>query len=119
MNPTFCRTRSRAENGGLRLATAPRGTLLRHVTLRRLLLLVLPSLLGGLLLADSTNVNQTPPAATAGRQLIPASDARFRYEGWFDFTDRTRPVVVWQGSRISLDFDGPLLVLHFAPMKAA
>jgi len=83
------------------------------VTLRCLLLLVLPSLVGGCLLADFPNTNQTPPAATAS-QLIPASDARFRYEGCFDFADRARPVVIWQGSRISLDFDGPLLVLHFA-----
>ena len=30
--------------------------------------------------------------AAATEQLIPASDARFRYEGCFDFADRARPV---------------------------
>jgi hypothetical protein len=76
--------------------------------------LVLAFLVGGRLLAASPGANQTPPAATASLQLIPASDVRFRYDGWFDFADRARPVVVWQGSRISLDFSGSLLVLHFA-----
>jgi lysophospholipase L1-like esterase len=49
----------------------------------------------------------------APRQFIPASDARFRYEGRFDTTNPDQPVVVWQGSRISLDFEGGLLFLRF------
>ena len=50
----------------------------------------------------------------AAVQFVPASDARFRYEGRIDFTDPAAPVLIWQGSRISLDFDGPQLALRFA-----
>ncbi len=46
-------------------------------------------------------------------QLIPASAACFRYEGRFDFTDPARPMVVWQGSRIGLEFEGVLLRVCF------
>lgn len=46
-------------------------------------------------------------------QFIPAGDARFRYEGRFDFSDPAGPVVVWAGSRISLDFEGAQLALRF------
>jgi lysophospholipase L1-like esterase len=44
---------------------------------------------------------------------IPAADARFRYEGRFDFSDSNAPVIVWQASRISLDFEGNTLGLLF------
>jgi lysophospholipase L1-like esterase len=44
---------------------------------------------------------------------IPASDPRFRYEGRFDFSDTNSPVVIWQASRISLDFEGNTLGLDF------
>lgn len=46
-------------------------------------------------------------------RLIPASDSRFRYEGRFDIQDAAGPVVVWQASRIALDFEGRKLVLLF------
>jgi hypothetical protein len=52
-----------------------------------------------------------PPAGAT--RLIPASDPRFRYEGRFDDTNPTGPVVVWQGSRIRIDFTGNQLVLRF------
>ena len=48
---------------------------------------------------------------------IPASDPRFRYEGRFDFSDTNSPVVIWQASRISLDFDGNTLGLDFNNAK--
>jgi lysophospholipase L1-like esterase len=48
---------------------------------------------------------------------IPASDARFRYEGRFDFSDSNAPVVIWQASRISLDFEGDALGLQFDDAK--
>ena len=54
------------------------------------------------------------PAKDAAVQLIPATDARFRYEGRIDFSDPAAPVIIWQGSRISLDFDGPVLALRWA-----
>jgi lysophospholipase L1-like esterase len=46
-------------------------------------------------------------------QTIPASDKCFRYEGRFDFADANSPVVVWQASRISIDFEGDTLTLLF------
>jgi lysophospholipase L1-like esterase len=46
--------------------------------------------------------------------LLPASDSRFRYEGRFDFADPAAPVVIWQASRIAVDFDGTTLGLRFA-----
>ena len=46
--------------------------------------------------------------------FLPASDSRFRYEGRFDFTDPAAPVVIWQASRIAIDFEGPILGLRFA-----
>lgn len=59
------------------------------------------------------------PAAVASEQrdtsFIPASDSRFLYEGRFDTSDPAAgPVVIWQGSRIRLDFEGDSLALRFA-----
>jgi lysophospholipase L1-like esterase len=59
-------------------------------------------------------VAASPTVQVDAPQLIPASDARFRYEGRMDFSDQSGPVVVWAGSRISLDFAGPHLAVRFA-----
>ena len=48
---------------------------------------------------------------------IPASDPRFRYEGRFEFSDTNSPVVIWQASRISIDFEGNTLGLNFDNAK--
>ena len=37
---------------------------------------------------------------------IPAYDPHFSYQGRYDFSDPARPVVVWEASRITIDFDG-------------
>ena len=42
-----------------------------------------------------------------------ADDPRFRYEGRVDFADRAAPVLIWQGTRVSLDFEGAELALLF------
>ncbi len=52
-------------------------------------------------------------APTYGVQTISASKECFRYEGRFDFADANSPVVVWQASRISIDFEGDALALLF------
>ena len=54
------------------------------------------------------NFQPTAPESQTNRLTlrIPATDARFRYEGRFDFSDSNAPVIVWQASRISLDFEG-------------
>ena len=48
---------------------------------------------------------------------VPASDARYRYEGRFDDSDPVGPVIIWQGSRIHLDFEGASLELQFTDAK--
>src|SRR5262245_36782812 len=62
-----------------------------------------------------------PPQAhkkpEASPQFISASDGRFRYEGRFDFTNADAPVVIWQASRISIDFDGDTVSLRFDGTK--
>ena len=42
---------------------------------------------------------------------------RFRYEGRFDFSDSNAPVVIWQASRISIDFEGDAIRLLFDDAK--
>lgn len=46
-----------------------------------------------------------------GGKLIPAADPRFLYEGRFDFSDSNAPVIVWEASRVRLDFSGNRLGL--------
>ncbi len=55
----------------------------------------------------------TAPIAVAPTQSIPAEDSRFRYEGRFDQSPPSAPAIIWQGSRIFIDFDGPVLALRF------
>jgi lysophospholipase L1-like esterase len=50
--------------------------------------------------------------------LIPAADPRFHYEGRIDFSDSNAPVIIWQASRISLDFDGPAIRLLFGDARS-
>jgi len=65
------------------------------------------------LVAADSRPSPAPPPTTA-TQFVPAADPRFAYEGRFDFTDRAQPVVIWQASRIRIDFAGDTLVLLFA-----
>jgi lysophospholipase L1-like esterase len=56
--------------------------------------------------------------ASAGKtNWISAADPRFHYEGRFDFSDSNAPVVIWQASRISLDFSGDSVGLLFDDAK--
>ncbi|MGO8838334.1 MAG: GDSL-type esterase/lipase family protein [Limisphaerales bacterium] len=63
----------------------------------------------------SQNISPQPIAQVVSTNRltlrVPATDARFRYEGRFDFSDSNAPVVIWQASRISLDFTGDALAL--------
>ena len=70
---------------------------------------VFPSLLFGLLVCAIP----LSAAGPAPAQPIAANDPRIRYEGRFDFSAPAGPVVGWAGSRISLDFGGSRLVLHW------
>lgn len=46
--------------------------------------------------------------------VIDAADPRLRYDGRIDFSDRAAPVLVWQGTRVVLEFTGESLTLRFA-----
>jgi lysophospholipase L1-like esterase len=70
-------------------------------------ILIFPALLCAVVAASAATV--ADPA-----NFLPASDSRFRYEGRFDFADPSAPVVIWQASRIGVDFEGPTLNLRFA-----
>ena len=48
---------------------------------------------------------------------IPAADGRFRYEGRIDFSDTNSPVLIWQASRINIDFEGNTVGLLFGGAK--
>lgn len=52
-----------------------------------------------------------PRAAVAG--LVPASQAAFQYDGRIDFRDPRAPVLIWEGTRVAVDFTGPSLALDF------
>jgi lysophospholipase L1-like esterase len=54
----------------------------------------------------------TEPTTETAQRVLP-SDTRFRYEGRFDTTNAASPVVIWQGSRVAIDFEGDRLVLRF------
>jgi lysophospholipase L1-like esterase len=45
---------------------------------------------------------------------LPASDPRIRYEGRVDLSAPAAPVLVWSGTRLRVDFEGPKLTLLFA-----
>jgi lysophospholipase L1-like esterase len=53
-------------------------------------------------------------SAVSKMTLLPASDTGFRYEGRFDRPDPAQPVFIWSGDRISVDFEGGGLAVHFA-----
>jgi lysophospholipase L1-like esterase len=63
--------------------------------------------------ASATGAENGAADHAALQPFIAAGDARFRYAGRLDLTDRDAPVIVWEGSRISLDFTGSKLVLRW------
>ncbi len=66
------------------------------------------------LLALAPRAGVAAEAPSRGTAVISAADPRFTYEGRFDFADRSQPVVIWQASRIRIDFSGETLALLFA-----
>lgn len=62
--------------------------------------------------ADAVQSEQTDA------RFVPASDPRFAYEGRFDLSDPgAGPVVIWQASRIRLDFEGDSIALRFTDAR--
>ena len=56
-------------------------------------------------------------AETSQSRNLSASDPRFAYEGRFDMQNPASPVIVWQASRVRLEFVGDALDLHFSAVK--
>lgn len=50
-------------------------------------------------------------------QWLPAAATCFNCAGRFDFSDTNAPVMIWQASRIQLDFEGDALALFFDDAK--
>jgi lysophospholipase L1-like esterase len=68
--------------------------------------------------ASAVAVGSPDQIARDGRtNWISAADPRFRYEGRFDYSDSNAPVVIWQASRVRLDFEGDTLALFFDDAK--
>ena len=61
----------------------------------------------------------TAPAFHTNRASlrIPAADGRFHYEGRIDFSDTNAPVLIWQASRVNVDFEGNAIQLLFDDAK--
>jgi predicted alpha-1,2-mannosidase len=76
--------------------------------------IVLPA---GLLFLGLSTIRPEPaasvPAPAAAMRPVSAADPCFRYEGRFDRADAAGPVVVWQASRIRIDFTGDQLAFRF------
>jgi len=64
---------------------------------------------------QNASAKSSAPADQTNRltRLIPAADARFRYEGRIDFSKTNAPVIIWQASRIGIDFEGNAIRLLF------
>ena len=75
------------------------------------------AIVGFSLSAFGSESKSSPDLKNPPGQFIPAGDPRFNYEGRFDFSEPSSPVVIWQGSRISLDFEGAQLALKFTEAK--
>ena len=56
-------------------------------------------------------------AADPAMALLPASDARYRYEGRIDPSEPAQPVLIWSGTRVALDFAGDRLAVVFGPVR--
>src|SRR5882724_10807738 len=56
-------------------------------------------------------------APADGIRFIPPANEGFLYEGRFDFSEPNAPVVIWQASRINLDFAGDSIHLLFDNAK--
>lgn len=59
------------------------------------------------------------PLSAAGEkaQAISPDNPAFVYEGRIDFSDTAAPVIVWQGSRIRIDFTGTELSFAFSDLR--
>jgi lysophospholipase L1-like esterase len=70
--------------------------------------------------ATAQDVSRLPASAFQANRAslrIPAADGCFHYEGRIDFSDTNAPVLIWQASRVSIDFEGNAVQLLFDDAK--
>ena len=67
--------------------------------------------------AHAASAAATPSSTQSNGSFVAASDPRIIYEGRFDREDPAAPGVIWQASRITLEFSGDSLELRFAENK--
>jgi len=93
--------------------------------------LILPCLFLGALAFNSctTQPDRTSTWAAAAKPIAPelqthrlalpisAADSRIRYAGRIDFSNTNAPVLIWQASRIDVDFEGDAVQLMFDGAK--
>lgn len=63
------------------------------------------------------NPTSSPVLMTPSVVRLAASDPAFRFEGRMDTRDASNPVLVWQGTSVSVDFYGEALALCFGAAK--
>ncbi|MFT3870609.1 MAG: GDSL-type esterase/lipase family protein [Nibricoccus sp.] len=51
------------------------------------------------------------------KPFLAASDKRLRYEGRIDWSDTSKPVLIWQGTTVEIVFEGSELILHFGACR--
>src|SRR5690606_26273443 len=57
-----------------------------------------------------------PSFAASSSRLVPADDPRFHYEGRIDRSQPAAPAIIWQASRVEIDFYGDSLVFQFSEL---
>ncbi len=75
--------------------------------------ILLAALAVALLATTGRAADERSRLASAESRLVPADAPEMRYEGRFDTRDPLRPVLIWESSRIRVDFDGERLALAF------
>lgn len=70
-------------------------------------------LCGAVLVASACTSRVSRTIDASGTAAVSASDARFRYEGRIDRAEPASPALIWQASRVSIDFEGTQLAVSF------
>jgi hypothetical protein len=78
---------------------------------RNLLWLQLLSVTAAYVLNSKTTDSSAPMKSSVS--FISANDAAFQFTGRIDARDPSTPVLIWQGTRVEVDFEGNVLALRF------
>ncbi|MBK9989699.1 MAG: hypothetical protein IPP19_02905 [Verrucomicrobia bacterium] len=67
--------------------------------------------------SSSSNSSVGRPASATRNVFVPANDPAFRFEGRVDSREPANTVLIWQGTRVAVDFEGNILALCFGVGK--